>query len=156
MAFLSRIVLLPNTRLSSGGFTLVEVMVALVVLTVGILGWMTFQGSNAHDRALSQEMTRALQITQAKLDEVSAQVSDWDDTQPNVNGSADGATESLDLEVLRYDSEWWVTGAKPVGAERQFWEVRVATRWGDPVFDADAGVVTQSRTLVLSQIVAGK
>jgi prepilin-type N-terminal cleavage/methylation domain-containing protein len=138
--------LLHSKCMNSCGFTLVETMVAIVVLTIGILGWMSFQGSTITNRALSREMTRALQVTQARIDELSATAAQRDVNAEDVNGSASGATCTELVDGIAYDFEWWITGFSPNFAQQRFWEVRVETRWGQG----------QARILELSRIVVGK
>jgi len=128
------------------GFTLIEVMVAVVILCVGVLGWMSFQGSTIRNRAVSREMTRALMVTQARLDQVVALAGDWDDTSPDLNASGPCALQTVSLDDFDYDNQCWVAGGKPPGSDRQFWRVRVETTWGEG----------KSRTLALVRVVAGK
>jgi prepilin-type N-terminal cleavage/methylation domain-containing protein len=128
------------------GFTLIETLISLVVLTIGILGWVSFQGTTIRDRTMSREMTRALQVTQARVDALSAAAAQWDASAENVNGAASGATDTVDVDGGAYDLEWWITGFSPSFAQQRFWEVRVEARWGEG----------QGRLLELSRIVIGK
>lgn len=50
------------------GFTLIELMVAMVVLAFGILGFMFLQTRSIEGRLFSREMNRAITIAQQQMD----------------------------------------------------------------------------------------
>jgi type IV pilus assembly protein PilV len=47
---------------NQSGFTLIEVLISMVILSIGLLGLSTMQGFFAHGNAQSREMTRATDI----------------------------------------------------------------------------------------------
>ncbi len=52
------------------GFTLIEVMIALVILAVGILALMTLQIVSIRANAFSSEMTYASMLAQSRLEQI--------------------------------------------------------------------------------------
>jgi type IV pilus assembly protein PilV len=57
-------------RRQSQGFTLIEVMIALVILAVGLLALMTMQIVSIKANAFSSEMTYAAMLGQSRLEDV--------------------------------------------------------------------------------------
>ena len=54
------------------GFTLIELMIAIVILSVGLLGMATLTGSIVQKNKLSNDLTAATTLAQDKLEEVRA------------------------------------------------------------------------------------
>jgi type IV pilus assembly protein PilV len=61
-------------RRSAGGFTLIEVMIALVVSLVGLLGALGLTISLMNGGTFARSMTEASTLAQSKLEAVSSQV----------------------------------------------------------------------------------
>lgn len=59
-----------NINKKPSGFTLIEVMIALVILAVGILALMTMQIVSIRANAFSSEMTYAAMLGQRELEDV--------------------------------------------------------------------------------------
>ena len=57
-------------RRQSEGFTLIEVMIALVILAVGLLALMTLQIVSIRANAFSSEMTYAGMLAQSRLEQI--------------------------------------------------------------------------------------
>jgi prepilin-type N-terminal cleavage/methylation domain-containing protein len=57
-------------RKSSAGFTLVEVIVALLILSTGVLGLVRFQGTILANSSFSREHSEAVLIAQRKVEEL--------------------------------------------------------------------------------------
>ena len=56
-------------KITSSGFTLVEVLVSMVILVVGIFAVMSMLSSAVKGNAGARKMTRALNIAESKMDE---------------------------------------------------------------------------------------
>ncbi len=54
----------------SDGFTLIELMIALVVLAFGILGFLFLQGRAVQGRVFAREMSRATFVAQSNMEEL--------------------------------------------------------------------------------------
>ena len=54
----------------SDGFTLIELMVSLVVLAFGILGFLSLQGQAVQGRVFAREMSRATFVAQSNMEEL--------------------------------------------------------------------------------------
>jgi len=61
----------PVNRKNSG-FTLVELLVAIVILSVGLLGMATLTGSIIRNNKLSNDLTTATTLAQDKLEDIRA------------------------------------------------------------------------------------
>ena len=57
-------------RRQSQGFTLIEVMIALIILAVGLLALMTMQIVSIRANAFSSEMTYASMLAQSRLEQL--------------------------------------------------------------------------------------
>ena len=55
---------------AQAGFTLIELMVALVVLAFGILGFLFLQGRAVQGRVFGREMSRATFVAQSNMEEL--------------------------------------------------------------------------------------
>ena len=52
------------------GFTLVEALIAMLILVVAIVGWMGAQDASVSNRGLSRTMTVATELVQSKMEEL--------------------------------------------------------------------------------------
>jgi prepilin-type N-terminal cleavage/methylation domain-containing protein len=50
------------------GFTLVEILIALVILTVGVTGWVMSQNTNVKSRDLSGTLATAQELTRSTIE----------------------------------------------------------------------------------------
>jgi len=80
------------TRTHSTGFTLVEVLVALVVLTIGVIGWVASQNSNVRGRDLSGTLAIAQELGRSRVEDLISTALERD---PN-----DGGITSVETYVL--------------------------------------------------------
>ncbi len=61
----------PRQGHAGRGFTLLEVLVAVILLTIGVTGLSAMELITLRQGALSREMTEAMQLTRAKAEELS-------------------------------------------------------------------------------------
>ena len=59
-----------STKEAQGGFTLVELLIAAVIIAVGILGWAKTQDGSIKGRAISNGITTASELGMAKLEQL--------------------------------------------------------------------------------------
>ena len=59
-----------NTRKSEKGFTLVEVLVAMVILSVGLLGMASLTVAIIHGNKLSNDLTTATTLAQDQMENI--------------------------------------------------------------------------------------
>ena len=52
------------------GFTLVEALIAMLILVIAIVGWMGTQDASVSNRGLSRTMTVATELVQSKIEEL--------------------------------------------------------------------------------------
>lgn len=112
------------------GFTLVEVLIAVIVLAVGVLAWMSTQQSAVLTRGQGRTMTVATELVQAKIEELSlrpAQIC------PQGTTGCQGQEEQT-IGGFSYVLEWSLArmevndGSEALDA-RAFWEIFVKADW---------------------------
>ncbi len=137
------------------GFTLIEVCIALVVLSIGILGWQAFQGRLVVNRASSRDYSRAFEVSRALLEELAGSSADWgydSDSRQVVEGDgwhvvqwANGndwsdptnqclitGDDNVTVGTYTFHRSWQVTGRgyqNPGDNSNIFWKVQVRTTW---------------------------
>lgn len=106
------------------GFTLVEVMIALVVLTVGLLGLAVLTGSIVGANALSRDRVAATTMAQGKMEELTNM--SYSSLQ---NLAPQGTFTDSDNPGGAYSREWSVSMDDPIPGTSTF-EVKVGWPWG--------------------------
>jgi type IV pilus assembly protein PilV len=85
---------------STKGFTLIEVMIALVILATGLLALMTMQIVSIRTNAFSSEMTYASMLAQSRLEQIRNMSYDSVQTiSPDEIVHASAATKGTEYEV---------------------------------------------------------
>lgn len=79
------------------GFTLLEALIAMVILIIGVLAWVGTQQSVVLNRGQSRTMTVATELVQSKIEELSH--------SPEV----DSSTETISVDGFDYKLDWDVT-----------------------------------------------
>ena len=112
------------------GFTLLEVMVAILVLAVGILAWASAQDNNIENRSLSGRMTTAVELAQTLVEDKAEAVSGWTDTHSAENGTENWTVDNVDYELLwAVNKGSGTNGGDLFSGGRAIWEVTVDNRW---------------------------
>jgi len=136
-----------NSHSRGRGFSLIEVLVAVVVLSVGILALGLLQISLVRSSASTTAQSVALSLAKGKLEEMRtfATIADY---QASTDSTS---SEALSVGGLSYSRSWTVdrfaspisggefaaiadTGATPAGytADNEFKVIRVSVSWQDP------------------------
>ena len=100
------------------GFTLIELMIAIVILSVGLLGMATLTGSIVQKNKFSNDLTAATTLAQDKLEDVRA------------NGYASAVSETKTAcatPFSEYQREVTVSNNTPAAGMKQ---VTVKVYWG--------------------------
>ena len=116
------------------GFTLIEFVVALLIFTVGVLGFMKLQGETIRGNAFGQQLTTAISLAQNQAEDL---------VQGGVaSPSLDFGTHNAASQVRSgetYDLAWTVTSMGSAAAPRQValavtWQERPLPHHVNPVF----------------------
>jgi type IV pilus assembly protein PilV len=105
---------MPNNT-SQSGFTLVELLIAAVIIAVGILGWAKTQEGSIKGRAISNGITTASEMALASLEDFSLkyQKSPPDTnigptTDPEIKSQGVGYTRTWSISKDKIKSTIWV------------------------------------------------
>jgi len=88
-------------RRKSQGFTLIEVMIALVILATGLLALMTMQIVSIRANAFSSEMTYASMLAQSRLEQIRNMSYDSVQTVDDETILRDVKTKGIEYTVQR-------------------------------------------------------
>jgi len=113
------------------GFTILEVMIAMVILAVGLLALSSMQGTFATGNAQSRRLTHAMNLASSKLDELK-NIS-YDSRMLNDNSSsslsATGHQAEHSRSVSMGNSEYTVYWNIAENATGNFKQIRVIVTW---------------------------
>jgi type IV pilus assembly protein PilV len=96
---------LPTTRSRAAGFTLIEVMIALAIFSIGVLGMIPLFAQATAGARTSRELTQATKLAQTYIDKIR--------NAPFGNiGPCTLPCEAPDVELpANYQVRWTVTGS---------------------------------------------
>ena len=120
---------------NQSGFTLLEVLIAISILTVGLLGVAQMQIMGIQGNYFSGNTTAALSLAEEKMEDLlgkSYSDTDLDDTEPGNNANLTSIT-TIDHEELNIDETGQVGG----GIYHRIWNV------------ADNTPITNTKTVTL-------
>jgi prepilin-type N-terminal cleavage/methylation domain-containing protein len=92
----------------TGGFTLVEVMVSLAIMTVGAAGLFSLQGLIARSNLYSRHMTSATEAAETWIERLKADAIHWNAAAPS-GTPADHLTNTRYLISIANNADTWVT-----------------------------------------------
>ena len=133
---INRIIFIKHDRSSQTGFTLVEVLIAMIILVVAVVGWMGAQQSSVLNRGQSRTMTVATELVQSKIEDLSVSPTagtgtdsysvggfdynlEWKTTSHlGLKAGEDNLAYVKPLYVLEVEGKWQYRGAKIIKAER--------------------------------------
>ncbi len=99
-----------NSRKNSRGFTLLEVMMALTVLAIGMLGIVALQAATVASTTDAQLFTIANAITRTWVNRLQTDAQRWNHPSPNVGSEDLGGTAWLGYVTANADA--WVRPGK--------------------------------------------
>ena len=111
------------------GLTLLEVLIAMIILAVGVLGWIGLQQSAVMNRGESRTMTVATELVQSKIEELSENPAEI----CNSNSCADD--EQRIVDGFEYTLEWEMEREKLSNSDgtlphaRPLWIIEVEGKW---------------------------
>jgi type IV pilus assembly protein PilV len=100
------------------GFTLIELMIAIVILSVGLLGMATLTGSIVRNNKLSNDLSAATTLVQDKLEEIRAD---------GYTAAASETKTACSGDFSEYQREVIVVSETPAAGMKQ---VTVKVYWG--------------------------
>jgi type IV pilus assembly protein PilV len=113
----------------NGGFTIVELLIAGVIIAVGILAWAKAHDNGIKNRSISSDTLTAVELATARMETLSLDIQKWAAGHAPTNGNDNSTT----LHGLTYDRTW---SAETAGVSGQFfpdgnpvWEVTVIVSW---------------------------
>jgi len=120
------------------GFTLVEVVVALTVIAIGVLGISVIFPLASHDVSKSGMATKALELCQEKIEDLHQNAYDAPALTPAVTHA-----DSLNPIINAFDRSWYVLEDQPVSGCKT---IQVTVAW---VQDSDRFITL---TTVISSV----
>ncbi|EFI36226.1 conserved hypothetical protein [Desulfonatronospira thiodismutans ASO3-1] len=109
------------------GFTLVEALIAMLILVVGIVGWMAAQDASVSNRGLSRTMTVATELVQSKIEELAG------NPEAYCNSSLCSENEEIAIGGLKYEIEWDMEKINECGSiladANPMWVIKVKASW---------------------------
>ncbi len=141
------------------GFTLVELMISMVVLAVGILGFMFLQARSIEGRVFSREMNRAVSLAQQQMDILLE--TDFDNplldsgshptsTEDTIDGTNDGQL-TINFQNFLYAITWTINDSMDLDSDgfpdADFKGITVVCQWTVKNTDANPPARTLTYTL---------
>jgi len=101
------------------GFTLVEVLIAALILLIAVAGWMGAQQSSILNRGQSRTMTVAAELAQSMMEELSSNPAAVCKGQFSCTGGA-----VMYIGGREYLIDWDISGSSPAVEDPDAWEAR--------------------------------
>lgn len=110
------------------GFTLVELLIAGIIIAVGILAWAKAQNTGIKNRATSSDVSAAIELATARMETLSFDIQRWATGHTPTSG-----TNNTTLQGVTYDLAWNAQtssgGAHFFPDGNPVWEVTVSVAW---------------------------
>lgn len=110
---------------NESGFTLIEVLIAMAILAIGLLGIGMMQAYFAEGNANSRQLIRATDIATAKIEELG----NLDPGDADLDTTANPHKDTIEKYPLSYDLEWNVTKADTETETDQVLDIDLTVSW---------------------------
>jgi prepilin-type N-terminal cleavage/methylation domain-containing protein len=104
------------------GFTLVELLIAAIIIAVGILGWAKAQDGSIKSRAVSNGITTASELGMAKLEQLALECQD----NP---AAVAGAQDNITSQGVQYVRTWSISTEGNILDGATLWRIDVVVSW---------------------------
>lgn len=118
------------------GFTLVEALIAMLILVVGIVGWMAVQDASVSKRGLSRTMTVATELVQSKIEELAEDPAAGSCADYPITYSPGGVEYEIDCSI---EMSELTDGNGSLEHANPLWLIEVSVGWqyrGDREYNA--------------------
>ena len=109
-----------QTSKNQNGFTLVELLIAAIIIAVGVLGWARTQQGSIKGRAISNGITKASELGIAKLEELALECQN--------NAAIVQANDSVVMQGVQYNREWSIEQGEILDG-LELWKIDVEVNW---------------------------
>ena len=109
-----------QTSKNQNGFTLVELLIAAIIIAVGVLGWARTQQGSIKNRAISNGITTASELGIAKLEELALEC--------QKNAAIVQANDSVVMQGVQYNREWTIAQGEILDG-LDLWRIDIEVNW---------------------------
>ncbi len=113
---------------NESGYTLIECLMAIVVLTVGFSAFMTLQGNVVSKSSAAEQKSIALNLVQEKLEELKTQ---------GLSTALENSDSGSDI-LEGYERTWTISN----GGEGNLTSINVMAKWNGPAGDDSVSLNT--------------
>jgi len=108
------------TNSKQKGFTIVELLIAAVIIAVGILGWAKAQDGSIKGRAISNGITTASELGMAKLEQLALECQD--------NAAIDDDFDTITTQGVQFVRTWSIDHGEILDGI-DLWKIDVTVSW---------------------------
>lgn len=107
--------------MSKQGFTIVELLMALVIIAVGILAWAKTLDGSIKGRAISNDITTASELAASKLEHLSLILQKKDLSSAEETFSKNGVNYLLSWTIIREQNT--------IASATKIWQINMLVSW---------------------------
>lgn len=110
---------MPTNSKHQQGFTLVELLIATFIISIGILAWGKTLGSATKNRAISGDITIASELAASKVEYLALQLQKAPQDSPDVD-------DTNTIQGVNYKLDWTITNEDTMVA---VWIIDMTVTW---------------------------